>query len=464
MSPTSSSPPIWTSETAAVLTSSGPDLTVTYHKGGGRFQVGESRGVAYEALDALSAPEHHAGAPCLRYGRFRLLTDPPAYERDPRLTRLETSVIEVGVRDGEPFVILADTVLYPEGGGQPGDRGRVGGVRVCDVLRLDGEIIHVLEASLEPGEVTVELDWVRRFDHMQQHTAQHLLTAVAADQFGWPTTAFHLGERVSDVELDVELLDAEQLRLLENAIATEVRAARAVRARRVTMGEYQSSEVRSRGLPAGHSGDVRLVEIDGVDVNTCGGTHCSSTAELEAIKLLGSQSQRGGTRLFYVAGERVRRRLGEEVERSAALRGLLGAADDELIAAAELRIEQVKDGARTVRRLEDELTVAIAHKLAGRTEAVSVEHVGNHDLSFMQRVAREFASLDPTRAVLLTAGGEEAGFFLLAAGEMSDVDVTEIGPRIAEAMGGSGGGKGRMFQGRVSRLSDRAAAVALLPR
>jgi len=373
-------------------------------------------------------------------------------------------VIEAGTENGEPYVVLGDTVLYPEGGGQPADRGRVGGIIVTDVRKSDGVILHILEQPLETGDVTVELDWARRFDHMQQHTAQHLLTAVAADRFGWPTTAFHLGEHVSDVELDVAAIDEEQLRSLENAVAAEVRAARPVTARRVSRDEYERTDVRSRGLPAGHAGDVRLVEIDGVDLNTCGGTHCSSTAELEAIKLLGTESLRGGTRVFYVAGERLRRRLGQEVERTAALRGVLGAADDELIGAAELRIEQVKDGARTVRRLEDELTVAIAHKLAGRTEAVSVEHVGNHDLSFMQRLAREFASLDPTRAVPLTAGGEEAGFFLLAAGEMSDVDVTEIGPRIAEAMGGSGGGKGRMFQGRVSRLSDRAAAVALLPR
>ena len=116
-----------------------------------------------------------------------------------------------------------------------------------------------------PITVTVELDWARRFDHMQQHTAQHLLTAVAADRFGWPTTAFHLGEHVSDVELDVAAIDEEQLRSLENAVAAEVRAARPVTARRVSRDEYERTDVRSRGLPAGHAGDVRLVEIDGVD-------------------------------------------------------------------------------------------------------------------------------------------------------------------------------------------------------
>ncbi|MGB1779090.1 MAG: hypothetical protein ACPHQP_06015, partial [Longimicrobiales bacterium] len=374
----------------------------------------------------------------------------------------ETSVIEAGTKNGEPFVVLADTVLYPEGGGQPADLGRVGGVTVTDVQRRDGVILHVLETPLEPGVVTVELDWTRRFDHMQQHTAQHLLTAVAADRFGWLTTAFHLGEHVSDIELDVPAIDEGQLRLLEDAVAAEIRAARPVTARRVSMDEYERTDARSRGLPAGHSGDVRLVEIDGVDLNTCGGTHCSSTAELEAIKLLGTESLRGGTRVFYVAGERLRRRLGQEVERTALLRGVLGVADDELVDAAELRIEQVKDGARTVRRLEEELATALASQLAARAGVVSAEHLGSHDLSFMQRVARELTSIDSKRAVLLTAGEGEVGFFLLAAGEQSTIDASELGPRIAHLLEGKGGGKGGVFQGRANRLSNREAAVALL--
>lgn len=390
------------------------------------------------------------------------MSELPAYERDPHLTRLETSVLEAGTEDGQPCTILADTVLYPEGGGQPADRGRVGGVTVTDVRKSDGVILHILEQPLEIGEVTVELDWARRFDHMQQHTAQHLLTAVAADRFGWPTTAFHLGEHVSDVELAVPAISEEQLRSLENAVAAEVRAARPVTARRVSMDEYERTDVRSRGLPAGHTGDVRLVEIEGVDLNTCGGTHCSSTAELEAIKLLGTESLRGGTRVFYLAGERLRRRLGQEVERTAALRGVLGAADDELIGAAEARIEQLKDAGRTVRRLEEELATALAHQLAARPGPVSVEHLGRHGLPFMQRVARELTSIAPEQVVLLTAGEGEVGFFLLAAGEESTIDASELGPRIAHLLEGKGGGKDGVFQGRVNRLSNREAAVALL--
>lgn len=372
-------------------------------------------------------------------------------------------MVESGIQDGRPFAVLADTVLYPEGGGQPSDRGTIAGIPVVDVQNVEGQVRHVLAGPVEPGPVTVELDWTRRFDHMQQHTAQHLLTAVATDRFGWQTTAFHLGDRVSDVELGVAAIDPEQLQMLEDAVAAEVRAACPVTAFRVSHEEYEKLEVRSRGLPAGHSGDVRLVQIDGIDLNTCGGTHCASTAELEAVKLLGTESLRGGTRLFYVAGERLRRRLSAEVTRTAALRRILGVSDVELIGGVESRLDQVKDAARTIRRLEEKLTSLLAERFAASPEAVSVEHLGDHGLPFLQRIAREVEALDPTQAVFLTAGEGEEGFFLLAAGGESTLDVSEVGPRIAEVLEGKGGGKGRVFQGRVRRLSKRGEAAALLP-
>lgn len=390
------------------------------------------------------------------------MTQVPAYERNPRLTWLHTSVVDAGSRDGRAFAVLADTVLYPEGGGQPADCGTLEGVDVVDVQKVNGQIIHILTDPVGTGPVTVELDWQLRFDHMQQHTAQHLLTAIAADHFGWQTTAFHLGATVSDIELDAATIDPAQLQMLEDVVAAEIRAARPVTARRVSRVAYEKLEVRSRGLPVGHTGDVRLVEIDGIDLNTCGGTHCANTAELEAIKLLGTESLRGGTRVFYLSGERLRRRLGAEVARTAALRGVLGVSDDELIGGVESRLEQVKEASRTIRRLEDTLASLLAERFAARGEAVLVEHLPGRGLPFLQRLARELEALDPTRAVFLTAGEGDEGFFLLSAGEGSAVDVPELGPRIAEVLEGKGGGKGRVFQGRVSRLSKRDEAAGLL--
>ncbi|MDP2956671.1 MAG: alanyl-tRNA editing protein [Longimicrobiales bacterium] len=386
----------------------------------------------------------------------------PAYERDPRLTRLETEVVAAGEDQGRPFVVLADTILYPEGGGQPADHGTVNGIAVASVRRVGGEIRHVLAGPAPSGRVTVELDWTRRFDHMQQHTGQHLLTAVAEQRFGWHTTAFHLGDRISDIELDAPGIRAEDLIGLEDAVAAEIRAARAVTARRVSPEEYAAMHVRSRGLPEGHAGDIRLVEIEGIDLNTCGGTHCGSTAELEALKLLGTEPMRGGTRLFYATGTRLRRLHSVHHERNAQLRELLGTSDDEMVARLGAKLRQLKDAERAIRDMEDELAIASAEALVAGRGRVLAAHWPQRDLPFLQRVAREAARLAPDRVVFLTSGAGEQGSFLIGAGERATLDVPAVGRLVAELLGGRGGGSGGIFQGKASQLSRREEAARLL--
>lgn len=390
------------------------------------------------------------------------MQDVPAWERDPRMTRLETEVVEAGTESGRPWVVLADTILYPEGGGQPADHGTVGGVAVLDVQRAGGVVRHHLAGPAPSGRVVVELDWHRRFDHMQQHTAQHLLTAVADARWGWHTTAFHLGANVSDIELDVAALDADRMEELEEAVAAEIRAARAVRARRVSQDAYASMSVRSRGLPEGHTGDVRLVEIEGIDLNTCGGTHLASTAEIEALKLLGTEPVRGGTRLFWVAGRRLRGFLGAHEGRAVRIRELLGTSDAEAVDRLAGKLEQLRGAEKAVRALEDELAVALAAVLAAEAGPVLAAHWPERSLPFLQRVARETVRLAPDRAVFLTSGSAGEGAFVLAAGAASPVDVSAVGPVVAAALDGRGGGAGGLFQGKAGRLSAREEALRLL--
>ena len=288
----------------------------------------------------------------------------PAYEREPYRTELDAVVLSLGEDQGRPYALLSDTVLYPEGGGQPADRGFLGRIEVLGVRKAEDGIRHYLAEPVPPGPVKVRLDWARRFDHMQQHTGQHVLTAVAQERFGWATTAFHLGEERCDIELATPNLAPGELLRLEDAVAGMIRSARPILARRVPLETYQTLQVRSRGLPEGHQGEVRLVEIEGLDLNTCGGTHLRNTAELECLKLLGSESIRGGTRLFFLAGGRVRQRLEAHERRNAALRTLLGAPDEELKGALEGKLEQVRTSEKRVRLLEEELAATLAEALA----------------------------------------------------------------------------------------------------
>jgi misacylated tRNA(Ala) deacylase len=386
----------------------------------------------------------------------------PAYEREPLLRRLATDVVATGDDRGHPFVVLADTIFYPEGGGQPADRGTVGGVAVLDVRRVGDDVRHFLAGPAPSGRVMAELDWARRFDHMQQHTGQHLLTAVARQRFGWNTTAFHLGERISDIELDTPGMRPDELTDLEDAVAAEVRAARPVTGRRVSPEEYARLPVRTRGLPEGHAGSIRLVEIEGVDLNTCGGTHLRSTAEIEALKLLGTEPMRGGTRLFYAAGTRLRAHVGAHEERNARLRQLLCTSDDQLVEGLAAKLEQLKEAQHLARELEEDLAATAALALVAAPRRILSAHWPRRDVPFLQRVAREVARLAADRVVFLTAGEGEQGAFLVGAGDQVPLDVPEVGRRVAEILGGRGGGAGRAFQGKAKDLARREEAVRLL--
>jgi Ser-tRNA(Ala) deacylase AlaX len=386
----------------------------------------------------------------------------PAFEREPYLTELETSVLRVGEDGGRPYAVLADSILYPEGGGQPPDHGFLGEVAVIDVQKAGGEVRHYLAGPAAPGPARLRLQWPRRFDHMQQHTGQHLLTAVARDRFGWETTAFHLGEEISDIELDVAQVTPAEREQLEEAVAAEIRRARPVTCRRVGPEALAGLNVRSRGLPAGFQGEVRLVEIQGLDLNTCGGTHLSSTGELEAMALLGSEPVRGGTRLFFVAGGRLRHRLGAHEQRNAALRTLLGAPDGGLAAAVAGRMEQQRELEKRLRSLEDELGELLAATLADQPQAWVERHFEGKDASFLQRAARQVVARAPGKTVFLTGTQEGQSFFLLASGPTAPMDTAALGREIAGLLSGRGGGSGKLFQGKTGSLAGRDQVLALL--
>ena len=390
-----------------------------------------------------------------------MMSAPRAFEREPYLTELSVRVVETGTDGGQPWAVLDDTLFYPEGGGQPADRGLLGGVQVLDVRSIDGAIRHVLAAPVSEGPTVARLAWARRFDHMQQHTAQHLLTAVAADRLGWETTAFHLGPETCDIELAAATLAPADLRRLEEDVAAQIRVARPVTHRRVPREEMASLPVRTRGLPEGHEGDVRLVEIEGVDLNTCGGTHLCTTSEIEALKLLGTERLRGGTRLFFVAGGRVRRRLGAHEERSGRIRVLLGAPDAELAESLEAKLAQLSDARKALREAEEELADAKAEALAAAGVPVAQAHFEGRDLAFLQRVGKRFTALPAVGIAFLTGARDGAEAFLVAAGGTSSADVRALGAAVAEAVGGRGGGSGKLYQGKGS-LAGRERALAVL--
>lgn len=380
-----------------------------------------------------------------------------SFHADAYRRSLETEVRACREVEGVFEVVLADSVLRPEGGGQPADAGQVDGQPVLGLRATDqGEVSHRLASAVQ-GRVRVELDWARRFDHMQQHTAQHLVTAIAGRSLGWRTTAFHLGVEHSDLEFDVPTLaDADLARLLAEVNAA-VRQARPVTSRWVDQAEYDRLEVRSRLLPEGLTGPYRLVDIQGLDLNTCGGTHVANTAEVQAVAFAGTESLRGGTRLFYLAGGRVLSRVTDNLARERELNRILSCGPAEHAGSVERIQQEQRRSNQRVRALVAELAERLGAELAARPAPASL-HRPDDDMAFLQATARAMLAVRPDAVALLTAGQSDGVFVLAGPAEL----VAAKGPAVAEALEGRGGGKAELFQGKAGRIGRRDRALAIL--
>ncbi|MBM4398023.1 MAG: aminotransferase class V-fold PLP-dependent enzyme, partial [Deltaproteobacteria bacterium] len=386
-------------------------------------------------------------------------------QEDPYLATLDASVVDVGP-DGRE-VVLDRTPLHPEGGGQPSDAGTVAGIEVVGLsARDDGAVVHRLAAPIGVpigGRVTVEVDWPRRYDLMQQHTAQHLLTATAIARLGWHTIAFHLGPDRCDVEMDRDSLAEADLAALEEAVNAHVRAARPVRVRTAAREDLAALGVRSRRLPEGLTGPLRLVEIEGVDLNTCGGTHVASTAEVQAVKLLGTGKLARGTRLFFAAGGRVLRECDRALERDRALTRVLTCGREEHVGSVERLAADRRDLERAVKALRAERAERSGRDLASSAASMPSPAVAWHsddaDAEGLRAVAFAAREARPDLLVLATGGGDREGLVLLAGPE----DRVQAAWRdVAPLLEARGGGRGGVVQGRAARLDRRAEAAARL--
>ncbi len=279
-----------------------------------------------------------------------------AYEQE-----IEVQVLDCKA-DGEGFAVTIDrTLLFPGGGGQPADWGTLGGLVVREpcVIHPDA-MTYMVHRAIELGPAELRLDWSRRFDHMQQHTAQHLLSALAQDHFGLETEAFHLNPERSDVVLGGGTLDSTTLRKLEALANDAIRQAIPVRAKLIEADQLGEEGVRSRRLPPGHTGPLRVVEIEGVDLNTCGGTHVRNTAELQAIRLLQFEDSKGSYRVHYLAGERVLAGDRDAWGRSAELTERLCCGPAEHVHAVDRIMQQAKVLEKQLKAQTEELGAAIA--------------------------------------------------------------------------------------------------------
>lgn len=217
-----------------------------------------------------------------------------------------TSAFQARVVDRSPDgqrIYLDNTYFYPASGGQPHDTGFLAEAAVTDVVDEGDRIAHLLSAPVSTETIQAQIDWSRRYDHMQQHTGQHLLSAVFTEIYKIPTLSFHMGSEVSTIELGTKELDNRQIDAVESRANELVREARAVR-----ILFEDAAEVQDLRKQSSRTGMLRIIEIENLDRSACGGTHVRSTAELGPIQIRKGEKIRGNVRIEFVCGVRALRR------------------------------------------------------------------------------------------------------------------------------------------------------------
>lgn len=359
-------------------------------------------------------------------------------------------------------VTLTDTVLFPEGGGQPDDRGFIGETPVLRVTRRGPEAVHFVTSSLEPGtQVLVKLDWQRRFDHMQQHSGQHLITAIADSLYGYKTTSWELGRQRCTIELDTPVVSAQQAEAIEGEANRLIRQRVPVTVRIIGIDDPEFDQVRSRGLPDDHAGPVRIIDMEAVDANMCCGTHVANLSDLQAVKILGTEKgKKNKTNLIFIAGERLLQYATRSYTTERSLTTLLKNGPEQHVEAVDKLQKSVKMLQKNNLSLLRDLATLIASDFKNRPDRAKVFslHRKEGDNEFMNIIANEIGTEDTV--VFLTVGDEKASGLFLLAGPPRIVD--DLGPQVCKILDGKGAGKGGRFQGKANKMSQRGEAERLL--
>jgi alanyl-tRNA synthetase len=382
---------------------------------------------------------------------------------DPHLLEFDAEVIAERRLGDRAAVVLDRTAFYPEGGGQPADRGTIGGVPVSDVQEVGGEVLHALEGAPPSGRVACRVDRARRLDHMQQHHGQHLLSAAFEARRGARTLSFHLGGETSTIDLDAPAaaLDAAALREVEAWANDAVFRDLPVEARDLSEAELAALPLRrepargSRVVVVGAPGAI-------VDASPCGGTHPRRTGEVGGIAILRAQKWGAGARVEFVCGGRVVGALARAGERLAAAAQALRCAPAEVPDAAQRAADELAVRRREADRLGAAIAEAEAVGLAGAAAGpdVAIRAVlapPGPAAAHLRAVAATLAARG--RTAFLGAVEDGRAYLCFARPRGPGANLAEAVRAAAGRLGGKGGGAPDLAQGSGPLAEELPAAL-----
>ncbi|UAL46373.1 alanyl-tRNA editing protein [Sutcliffiella horikoshii] len=374
------------------------------------------------------------------------------FYQDPYIQTFTTTLIEQSQDEsGKWYAILQQTAFYPEGGGQPYDTGTLNDNKVIEVQEIKGEIRHYMEHPLPQitKDVKGNIDWERRYDHMQQHAGQHLLSAAFEELFSYKTKSFHLGKEVSTIDLDINELTEQEVLEAETLVNRIILENRKIECKWVTQDELLNYRLRKE---LSVSENIRIVIIPEFDYNGCGGTHPHSTGGVASLKVLSLEKQKDMIRVSFVAGNRVLKQLHEKQQVVLELSSLLNAPQNGMAEAVTRMLGQSKEQAKELKEMKERLLEYEAAALFSKTEVISGRTIlksvfQNKEMAELQSIARKLVSARDDINVFLVAENAGKLQFVGARGSKSNMNMKSIAKEVFAFINGKGGGRENFVQG-----------------
>jgi alanyl-tRNA synthetase len=386
------------------------------------------------------------------------------YYDAPTLRTFDARIVTRRETERGPAVQLDQTAFYPTSGGQPHDTGDIAGIPVVDVWdEDDGAIWHLLTAMPISDAVSGVIDWPRRFDHMQQHTGQHLLSATFVAVVQAQTVGFHLGTDASTIDLDYPQLTWETAFQVEDKVNRVIWENRPVTIHTVTRDALGGIPLRK---PPQVTGDIRVIWVEGYDASACGGTHVNATGEIGLIKITGLERYKGGSRVTFLCGARALRDYRRALHILRETGNALSMSQDEVPQAVVRLQDELQTTRRALNKAQGQLLEFEADRLWEETPEVDgVRRIVAHWTERTFADARVIANRlrERPHTLLLLAVTEEKGVRMVVARseDVPHCDAGAILRVVTGALGGRGGGSPAIAQGGADAHSHEVIVEAL---
>ena len=364
------------------------------------------------------------------------------YEADPYIREFDARVMACEQVKDQYRILLDRTAFFPEGGGQPGDRGMIGEALIKDTHEKDGMIWHYSDRMLNVGsEVHGKIDWDFRFSNMQNHAGEHIVSGLIHGKYGYDNVGFHMGSEAVTLDINGELTK-EQVKEIEKEANGAIEANIPIQVFVPEKRVLEQMEYRSKKEL---DGDVRIVEISGYDRCACCGTHPLRTGEIRLIKILSVQNYKGGVRIAMLAGNRALEDYMDKHESVVDISHLLSAKTGEITGAVERLLKEMADLKYTMVQMKREIMEkkAEAQEITGKAVCVEENEFKGNEL-------REYANMLSERAekVLAVSGGTDSQRRYVLIDKRGGAKT--LGQEIQKLFGGKGGGSPQMIQGTMS--------------